>query len=82
MLLEGRMVELNLEIHLEAVIRIEARPLFALLDAYALQDTDEAFRSLLFLDSGRLQQEHERSGATVHDRHFGSADFDQRIIDP
>ena len=32
------------------------------------------FGRALLLDAGRLQQEHERAGAAVHDRHFGGAD--------
>src|SRR5208283_3227886 len=80
MLLESRMIELDLEIDLESVVRIEARPLVALFDVHALENADEALRRLLFLDAGRLQQKDEWSGAAVHDRHLGRADLDERIV--
>ena len=53
------MIELDLEIDLEAIVRIEARPFVAVLDLHGSQDADEALRRLLLLDAGGLQQEHE-----------------------
>ena len=36
----------------------------------------------MFFDAGRLQQENERSGTSIHDRHFGSRQIDNQVIDP
>ena len=35
----------------------------------------------LFLDARGLQQEHERTGAAVHDRHFGRGQVDIGVVD-
>src|SRR4051812_4618712 len=75
------MVELDLEIDLEAVERLELGPLVAVLDAHALLDAYEFLGCALILESRRLQQEDEGTGAAVHDRHFRRADVDVRIVD-
>ncbi len=79
---EDRVVELDLEVDLEAVEGIELRPLVAILDPHALVHADEALGATLLFDTGRLQQEHERTGAAVHDRNFGRGDLDDRVVDP
>ena len=79
--LEHRMVELDFKINFEAVVRVEARPLVAVLDLDALLDAHEALGRVLFLDAGRLQQEHEGTRAAVHDRHFACAQFDDEVVD-
>ena len=33
------------------------------------------------MDAGRLDQEHERTGAAIHDRHFGGGQLDDRVVD-
>src|SRR6202041_2253120 len=75
-----RVIELDLEIPLEAVERIELRPLVAVLDPQPLLYPDEALRAALLLDSRRLQQENERARAAVHDRHFRSTELHDRIV--
>ena len=54
--LEHRVIELDFEVDLEAVVRIEARPLVAVLDLDALQDAHEtlaAFCSSMPADCSR-----------------------------
>src|SRR6188768_3839095 len=75
------MVELDFEIDLEAVERLELRPLVAVFDAHALLDAHEFLGHALIFETRRLQQEHERAGAAIHDGHFGRADVDVRIVD-
>ena len=81
MLAQRRMIEVDLDVDAEAVVRIEPHPLVAFLDLDALEHADEALRRVLLLDAGRLQQEHERRGAAVHDRHFGCREIDERVVD-
>src|SRR5512137_379809 len=75
------MVELDFKINFKAVVRIETRPLVAVLYLDALLDAHEALRSVLFLDSRRLQQENERPGAAIHDRYFAGAQLDDQVVD-
>src|SRR6185312_5497860 len=79
--LEDGVIELDLEIHLEAVERIELRPLVAVLDPHAFLHADEPFRRALLLDPGGLQQEYERPGTAVHDRDFHGAQLDDGVVD-
>ena len=79
--LEHRMVEFDFKVNLETVVRIEARPLVAVLDLDALLDAHELLRRVLLFDAGGLQQEHERARAAVHDRHFAGAQFDDHVVD-
>ncbi len=79
---EDRVLEIDLEVDAEAVVRLEAHPLVAVLDLDALAHADEALRRVLLLDAGRLQQEHERRGAAVHDRHFGRGQVDEALSMP
>src|SRR5690606_3853047 len=79
--LEQRMVEIDGEGYLEAVIRLEATPLVAFLHPDRLFDADEALERVLLFDAGGTDQKHERPGAAVHDRHFGRADVDVAVVD-
>src|SRR6266404_1143278 len=81
MFLEGGVIELDLEVHLEAVVWIEARPLVAVFDLQALENAREALGSLLLLDARRLQEEHKGPCAAVHDGDFTGAHLDQGIVD-
>ena len=45
------------------------------------ENPDEFLRRVLVDDAGRLQQEHERRGAAIHDRQFRRIDLDERIVD-
>src|SRR6185312_48313 len=78
---EDGVIELDLEVHLEAVERIELRPLVAVLHPHALLHTDEAFGRALLLDPGGLQKKYERSGAAIHDRDFHRAQLDDGVVD-
>ena len=80
-LLEDRVIELDLEIHFEAVVRLEARPLVAIATSIGARIADEALRRGLLLDARRLQQEHEGAGAAIHDRHFFGGQIDVRVVD-
>ena len=44
-------------------------------------DADETLGVVLLLDARRLQQEHERAGRAVHDRHFGRGQVDIGVVD-
>jgi hypothetical protein len=70
--LEDGVVELDLEVDLEAVVGREARPLVAVAHLDGPADADEALRRVLLGNAGRLDEEHEGPGAAVHDRHLGA----------
>ncbi len=76
------MIELDLEIHLEALERIEARPLVAVADLHGLLHADEALGRGLLLDARGLQQKYERAGAAVHDRHFAGGSSTRALSMP
>src|SRR5215831_16364685 len=76
------MIELDLEVDLEAIEGLELRPLVAVLDAQPLLHADETLRPPLLLDARRLQQEDERPRTAVHDRHLGSRQLDDGVVDP
>ena len=78
---DGRMVELDREAEAEPVKRFEPGQLVAVAHFHRLADTDEALGCVLFDDPGRLQQEHEWPGRTVHDRHFRCGQIDHGIVD-
>src|SRR6185312_10462638 len=78
---EDRVIELDLEVHLEAVEGVELGPLVAVLDAQPLFYPHETLRAALLLDSGRLQQKNKRAGAAIHDRYFGGAELDHGVVD-
>src|ERR1019366_9162239 len=76
------MIEFDLEINLEAFERVEPRPFVTVLDQYRFLHPDEALEYALLLNAGGLQQEHERTGAAVHDRHLARGDLHAGIVDP
>ena len=80
-LVEHRVIEIHLEVHLESVERPKFGPLVAVFDTHRFPDADEFLRRILFLDAGGLQQEHERAGAAVHDRHFRGGQVDDDVVD-
>jgi hypothetical protein len=75
------MIERDAEIHFEAVERGELSPLVAVLDADLATDADEAFRRVLLFNARRLQQKHEWTGASVHDRDLRSGKVDDHVVD-
>ncbi len=46
-----------------------------------LRTRTKRFGGALLLDAGGLEQEHERRGAAVHDRHLGGREIDERVVD-
>ncbi len=80
--LENRVIEIDLEAHLEAVERQEGRALVALLDRHFTLDANELLVGVLLLQAGGLNQEYERPSAAVHDRHFRRGEFDVGVVDP
>src|SRR5690606_18436956 len=58
MALENRVVEVDLEADLEALVRREARPFAGVAHFDLLLDADEALRRVLLRDARALQQEH------------------------
>ena len=79
--LEHGHVEPDRELDLEAVEGRELRPLVPVLHPDLPFDPQEALGSGLLLDSGGLQEEHERSGAAIHDGNFGRAQVHVGIVD-
>ena len=53
----------------------------ALGDTHRLEHLDVAARRRQSDDAGLIDRGDERRGAAVHDRHFGTVDFDHRVID-
>ncbi len=78
---EHRMREVDREIELEAVERIEACPLVAVAHLDGCKDAQIALRRVLLDDAGRLQQEDERPGTAIHDRDLGSGNVDVEVVD-
>src|SRR5690606_33000187 len=67
---EHRMIEIDLEAHLETVEGQEGGALVALLHCHFAQHTDELLGCVLFFQASRLNQEYEGTGTAVHDRNF------------
>ena len=78
---EDGMRKVDREVELEPVVGLEARPLVVQAYLDRLLDPQVAFACRLLLDTCRLQQEHEGTGAAVHDRKLGSGDVDVQIVD-
>ena len=78
---EHRMRKIDREVQLEAVERVEARPLVAVAHLDRRAHAQVALRRRLLDDARRLQQEHERTGAAVHDRQLGTGDVDVQVVD-
>src|SRR5690606_777155 len=78
---EHRMIEIDLEAHLETVEGYEGSALLALLHGHFAQHTDELLRGVLFFQASRLNEEHKGTGAAIHDRHFGRGEFDVGVVD-
>ena len=79
--LEHRVVELYGKTHLEPVIRLQHCPLVSVLHAQFPRYPEKTLLFILFPHSRRLDHEHERTGAAVHDRHLLGADVDIGVID-
>src|SRR6185312_8460523 len=75
------MVEINREADLEAVERLEARPFVAVAHNDGFLDAHETLRRGLFFYTCGLQQEYERSGTAIHDRHFRRRQVDVSVVD-
>src|SRR3546814_885998 len=65
----------------EAVMRLETGDLVAVAHFHRVLDADEALGRALLDDAAGLQQEHERAGRAVHDRHFGRGQVDVEVVD-
>ena len=65
----------------ESVVRIEPRPLVAVLHLDAAQDAKEFLRRRLLLDARLLDEEDKRRRAAVHDRQLGRVELDVGIVD-
>ncbi|MCY1434193.1 hypothetical protein D9M71_502450 [compost metagenome] len=75
------MIEVDLEAHLETIERQEGGALAILLHGHRALDADELLRRFLLLQTGRLDEEDEGTGAAVHDRHFRCRQFDIGVVD-
>ena len=76
-----RVIEVDSEGDLEAVVGVEGGDLVAIPDLDATLDAGETLGRFLFHDSGGLNQKHERPGAAVHDRNLGGTDIDHGVVD-
>ena len=79
--IEGRMAEVDRELETESVVRIEPCPLVTMTHLDGLADADEALGSVLLLDAGRLDQEHEWRRAAIHDRDLRRGQVDVQVVD-
>src|SRR5690606_25794775 len=68
---KNRMIEIDLETHLETVKRKEGSPLVPIFHRNLAGDADEFLMGVLFFQACRLNQEHEWPCTAIHDRHFG-----------
>src|SRR6185437_9191094 len=73
--------EIDLEAHREPGIRHQAGGFVAVADRDGLEDADGAPRRVLLGDAGAFDEEDERRGAAVHDRHFGTVELHHDIVD-
>ncbi|SPA45666.1 conserved hypothetical protein [Cupriavidus taiwanensis] len=80
-LVDRRVAEVDGERQLEAEERLQPRQLVAFAHFHRLLHADEGLGRILLLDASRLQQEHERRRAAVHDRDFLGVDVDIEIVD-
>src|SRR5690554_7011362 len=81
LLFEDRMVELDGKRDFEALVRQETCLLALLLDDYFALDANKFLRSILLSNARRLNQEYERAGTAIHDRHFRCTEIDIGIVD-
>ena len=83
--IDGRMIEFDEEVELEAVVRRQARPFLrvtlAVTHFHGLDDLDEFLRRLLLFHASLLQQVDEGRGGTIHDGNFFRIHVDVHIID-
>jgi hypothetical protein len=76
-----RIVESNFVTHRRRIIRIQGDSLVTALDHNRAQNPNfTPFRGQR-LDTGAIDEKHERLGAAVHHRDFGTVEFDHDIID-
>ncbi len=47
-----------------------------------LEDADHTARRILLNDTGAFDQEHERLGTAIHDRHFAAIELNLDVINP
>lgn len=78
---DSRVVEVDGEVRAEPVMRGQLGPLVAIFNAHGLFQTQEFLRRVQLFDAGIQQQEHERTGAAVHDWDFSGVDFDDDVVD-
>ena len=74
------MIELDREVDLETVERVQARPLVAFANFNGLAYTHEPLGRIKLLNTRRLQQKYKRPGAAVHDRQLVAGELDNRVI--
>ena len=72
--------EVDLEVDPEAARRRQAGVAPAVADLDRLEDANRLARRVLHLDPGALDQEHERRGAAVHDRHLRPVELDLGVV--
>ena len=83
-LVDGWVIEVDLEGQLVAVVRLQPGPLevaaFALAHLDGLGHAHELLGRFLQLDAGALQQVHERGRRAVEDGHFFGGDVDVDVV--
>src|SRR3546814_12632546 len=70
------MLEVDVEGEPITFVRLESCPLVTILHLHGLANAQELLRLILLVNAGGLNQEHERSGTTVHDRNLGGRQLD------
>src|SRR5215831_9463986 len=76
------MIEHDGEAELETLEGLEARPLLVFAYLHSALDAKEALGRRLLLDPCGLDQKHEWSRASIHDRHLGAREIDVGVVDP
>ena len=79
--IDGRMIENNGEIELEALIGRQAGNFVAFLDLDRLLDPQKTLGHILFDNAGRLNQEHKGRRGPIQNRHFGRIQIEPDVID-
>ncbi len=80
-LVDRGMAEIDGESQLEAKEGLQSRQLVAFTHFHGFLHADESLGRRLLLDLGRLQQEDERRGASIHDGDFFGVDIHIQVVD-
>ncbi len=78
---DQRRIEIDFDFEARTIIRAELRPGCASIDTNRLDDADVAALHAKIDDANRFDGFDERCGASIHDRHFRTVDFNDQVVD-